>query len=328
MKVGIIGFGSIARRHLGNIRKICRDARIVVCRLHSQNSEPIEQADEVVFGWEELAARQPDVAFITGPAPMHIDAGLAMARCGADIFMEKPLSDSLDNAAALAQACEQAGRVLMLGYNLRFHEPLRLMRQQVIEGAIGRILYARAEVGQFLPDWRPHMDYRKSVTARKDLGGGVLLELSHEFDYMRWMLGEFRSVWASVARLGDLEVDVEDIAEVVLNGRKGEVVSIHLDMLQRSGGRTCQIHGTEGSLVWKSSTQTVEHYSAETRAWTTICAPAENDRNPAYVSELRHFFDCVQSRSKPLVGFEDGIKALEIVDAARQSSHERREVLL
>jgi predicted dehydrogenase len=325
MRVGVIGFGSIARRHVANIRKVRPDANIVVCRMHSRQIETPEHADEVVFGLEELAKREPDTAFITGPATTHIETGLAMVRCGADIFMEKPLSDSLEGTAELARLCEEARTVFMMGYTLRFHEPLQILRQQLIEGAVGRVLYARAEVGQYLPDWRPHMDYRQSVSARSDLGGGVLLELSHEFDYVRWMLGDFRSVWARSAQIGDLEIDVEDIAEVFLVGCHGEFVSVHLDMLQRSGGRSCHIHGTDGSLVWKSSTQTVESYSAKEGNWKTIYGAREFDRNSMFICEIEHFFNCVESRSKPTVGYEDGRRALEIVEAARKSSQEGRE---
>jgi len=328
VKVGLIGFGSIARRHLANIRQLRGDAHIVVCRMHSRQSVPPELADEVVFDLEELAKRQPDVAFITGPAPTHVETGLAMARCGADIFIEKPLSDSLEGTAELAQVCEDAGRIFMLGYTMRFHEPLRLLRQNLLDGAIGRVLCVRAEVGQYLPEWRPHMDYRESVTARKALGGGVLLELSHEFDYLRWILGDFQSVWSRIARLGDLEIDVEDIAEVLLTGSHGELVSVHLDMLRRSGERTCHIHGTEGSLVWRSSTQTVECYSAKEGGWRTVYAAGEFDRNSMFIAEIQHFFDCVERRTKPVVGYEDGRRALEIIVAARKSSQERRELSL
>jgi predicted dehydrogenase len=209
----------------------------------------------------------------------------------------------------------------MVGYTLRFHEPLQVLRDSVRSGVIGRILYARAEVGQYLPDWRPHLlDYRQSVTARKELGGGVLLELSHEFDYLRWILGDFRSAWGRVDRIGDLDIDVEDIAEVVLTGQNGEMISVHLDMLQRAGSRSCQIHGTEGSLMWKSSSQSIEQYVAKERVWRTVLAMPNFDRNGMYLHEIQHFFRCVETRQEPQIGYLDGRRALEVVAAVKRSS--------
>jgi predicted dehydrogenase len=125
-------------------------------------------------------------------------------------------------------------------------------------------------------------------------------------------LGDFTSVWGLAARIGDLEIDVEDTAELILTGPNREIVSVHLDMLQRSGGRTCQIHGTEGSLVWKSSSQSVQRYRARDGGWQEIFSPRAFDGNEMYIDEIQHFFDCVQSRMTPCVGYEDGKRALKV----------------
>lgn len=319
MRVGIVGFGSIARRHLRNIRRLQHAAHIIVCHLHSRDAALPEGADEVVFGLEELAARKPDVAFVTGPANTHIESCLEMVRCGADLFVEKPLSHSLDQLDQLAEECRKNARILMVGYVLRFHKPIQILKESVARGEIGRVLYARAEVGQYLPDWRPHLgSYRESVTAHKELGGGVLLELSHEIDYLRWILGNFTAVWGLAVRIGDLDIDVEDMAELILKGPNREIVSIHLDMLQRSGGRSCQIHGTEGSLLWKSSSQCVERYRPEDGGWQAVFSPSDLDSNEMYLGEIEHFFDCVESRLAPCVGYEDGKRALKVIDAVKK----------
>jgi predicted dehydrogenase len=329
MRVGIIGFGSIAQRHLKNLRALLPAARIIVCHLHSRETAVPDGADEVVFGLGALAACKPDIALVTGPANTHFECCLEMVRCGADLFVEKPLSDSLENLDQLAEECHKRDRILMVGYVLRFHRPIQILKESVNGGEIGRVLYARAEVGQYLPDWRPHLaDYRQSVTARKDLGGGVLLELSHELDYLRWILGDFKSIWGFSVQIGDLDIDVEDAAELVLTGPNREMVSVHLDMLQRSGGRTCHIHGTEGSLVWKSSSQSVEIYRARDGKWEEILSPHGYDRNGMYMAELQHFLDCVRTRTTPSVGYEDGRMVLRAIEAVRKLSSQESMIAL
>lgn len=329
MRVGIIGFGSIAQRHLKNLRALLPTARIIICHLHSSAAEVPEGADEVVFGLSALAACKPEIAFVTGPANTHIESCLEMARCGADVFVEKPLSHSLDNLDLLSEECRTNGRILMVGYVLRFHRPIQVLKDSVAKGDIGRVLCARAEVGQYLPDWRPHLgDYRKSVTARRELGGGVLLELSHELDYLRWILGDFKAVWGFAAQIGNLDIDVEDVAEMILRGANGEMISVHLDMLQRSGGRSCHIHGTDGSLMWKSSSQSVERYRASDGKWEEIFSPGDFERNDMYVAEIEHFLDCVRNRRAPCVGYQDGKLALQAIEAVRRLSGQESMIAL
>ncbi|MGA8146599.1 MAG: Gfo/Idh/MocA family oxidoreductase [Gallionellaceae bacterium] len=328
MRIGIVGFGSIARRHLQNIRLLKPKARIVVCHLYSRGRETPAEADETVYGLESLAAKKPEVAFLTGPATTHLLSGLAMLACGADIFVEKPIAHTLEGLDQLEAACQQADRLLMLGYNLRFHRPLQVLKDIVESGKIGRVQSARLEVGQYLPDWRPHLDYRQSVTARRELGGGVLLEISHEIDYLRWILGDFSAVWGRVERLGDLEIDVEDTAEMILTGQNRAAISLHLDMLQRSSRRVFQIHGSEGSLIWKYGEPGIKLYLAQEGAWQEIAVQSGIERNDMYVAELQHFFECVESRRQPCIGYKDGHRVLEVIAAVRRSSQDGCEVAL
>ena len=158
------------------------------------------------------------------------------------------------------------------------------------------------------------------------LGGGALMELCHEIDYVRWLVGEVLEVFARVGRVSDLEIDVDDIAELILEFETGAIGNIHLDMVQRAPTRTCRLIGTEGTLTWDGLTDWVAHYSSATRTWTDLFPAAAQDRNEMYVAELRHFLDCVRSGTTPLVDGIDGRRVLEIALAARQSSSERRAI--
>ena len=115
---------------------------------------------------------------------------------------------------------------------------------------IGQILHISVESGSYLPDWRPKQDYLKSVSARKELGGGVLLELSHELDYIRWLFGPIGSLTAVLHNSDTLGIEVEDGADIILKNTKGLPISVHLDFNSRSSRRRCIARCSEGDITW------------------------------------------------------------------------------
>lgn len=331
MRALIVGLGSIGRRHLRNLRNLDPSAHITVWHLHSKLTDDLgalPEADARVFDEAKALASKPDVAIISCPANLHIKTSLSLAERGVHLFIEKPLSNALDGIDALEHLSAQRSLVVMVGYNFRFYAPLQIMRQALATGAIGRVLFIRAEVGQYLPDWRPTQDYRLTVSARKELGGGVLLELSHELDYVTWLNGDVKTVSAQVDLFGDLDIDVEDTAEIILRFRNGALGSIHLDMLQRSASRTCCIVGTEGTLAWDAMSNRVQRFSATKKIWEDLHPETSMDRNQMYVAELRHFLECVRENKAPAIGLSDGKRVLQIALAARRSSEEGRVVNL
>jgi predicted dehydrogenase len=327
----IVGLGSIGRRHLANLRLLVPDAFITVCHQHSRPADgPVcaGVADSEVFSLEAALETRPHVALITGPASGHVATARSLAAAGVHLLVEKPLAVSLDGVEPLIEQCRQRELVLLVGYNFRFAGSLQEVKRAVDDARVGRVLSVRAEVGQYLPDWRPGIDYRRSVSASSSLGGGALLELSHEIDYVRWLAGDISDVTALTGRLSDLDMDVEDTAEILLGFTSGAIGSIHLDMIQRAPVRTCRVIGSEGTLLWDGLTHEARHFSAATGMWTNLGPPASADRNEMYVAELRHFLACVRGDATPAVTGEDGRRVLQIALAARQSSLEGRRVTL
>lgn len=330
MRALIVGLGSIGRRHLKNLRRMEPEAIITVCRQNKINREKQEvpEADRVVYDLDEALKDKPDLALICSPAPYHVDAGLALARENVNLFIEKPVSHALEGVDDLIVECRGRGVVLAVGYNFRFDGRLQIMRQALLEGRIGRILAVRAEVGSYLPDWRPGRDYKESVSARRDLGGGVVLELSHELDYVRWLVGEVTAVSARTARLSDLGIDVEDTAEIILEFNQGAIGSVHLDMVQRTPTRICRVVGSDGVLIWDGINHSVRLFSAASKTWSDLHKAESIDRNEMYEKELRHFLDCVAGRSMPIVSGEDSRRVLEIALAVKRSSQEQKVVAI
>jgi predicted dehydrogenase len=331
LRVLLVGLGSIGKRHLSNIKTIDPNAIITVWHLHSKKQElglKIESVTDVVYSFEDAIRKKPDVAFITCPSSHHISIATMLAKEGIDLFIEKPLSSNLSGVENFLHIGKKQKIVIMVGYNLRFHRPIQLLKQKISDGAIGNLIGIRAEVGQYLPDWRPGRDYRQSVSACKELGGGAVLELSHELDYARWFFGEVKSVSAQVDRLGDLDIDVEDTADIILKFSNNAIGSIHLDMVQRSPTRCCHVVGSEGTLKWDGMTDLVTQFSTKTNKWSVLHPAEKIDRNEMYLTEIQHFFECVNTRKEPLIGGYEGKRVLEIALAALESSKEQRSVII
>lgn len=318
-RVLIVGLGSIGRRHLACLREVLPDARATVWRRPGGDAVP-EAA--TVHSLEEALATRPQAAILANPAPQHVGAALALARAGVHLLVEKPLSDRPEGVPELIEECRRRRLVLQVGYCLRFDPSLAALRQALRDGAIGRLLHLKAEVGQYLPDWRPGTDYREGVSARAELGGGALLELSHEIDSLRWLAGEATAVTARLGHQGGLEMDAEDSADLLLDFAGGISGTIHMDMLQRTPVRTCKAVGTTGTLLWDGLAREARTYRVRDGkgGWEVLYAAKDSTPDTKYLAQLRHFLDCVAKGGHPLVSGEDGFAVLKIVAAARRSA--------
>lgn len=318
----IVSLGSIGRRHLANLRQLCPHAQIGVLRTHTTDKDaavPVG-ADYQFFSIDEALAFVPSAAIVAGPASIHLELARPLAAAGIALLIEKPVANTTEGLATLLKACARDGVPVLIGYNLRFLPSLVECKRLIDAGTVGRVLGVRAEVGQYLPDWRPGARYQDGVSARQALGGGALLELSHEIDYLYWMFGMPERVSARGGRYGDLEINVEDMVELCLEYQKpARLVSIHLDFLQRSPTRTCKFIGDKGTLVWNGITDQIELFSVDEGTWRQIDGHTQPDRNAMYVNELRHFLSCARKQVAPLCDGAQGYDVLEIAMAAKAS---------
>jgi len=328
LKYLIAGLGSIGRRHLENLRILDPEGEITIWHTHSPKRAGLAGGVREVFSFEDAIRQKPDIAILATPASTHIPLAQKLAGAGIDIFIEKPVSSTHEGLAELRQIQDANGILIMVGYNLRFHPPLGVLKQCLNEGKIGRLLSIRVEVGQYLPEWRPGTDYRTSVSAKTELGGGAILELSHEIDYARWLAGDVTTVMSMAERVSDLEIDGEDLAEIILRFSSGALGSIHLDMVQRSPSRSCKMVGTLGTAIWDGMSDSVQVFTTETRQWTEVNPAGKQDRNQMYLDELDHFLTCCRTRKDPTISLTDGARALEIALAVLESSRTKRSVSL
>lgn len=322
-RVLIAGLGSIGARHARVVRKRLPGARIAVLRRTCEEDLPAG-FDECFSTSADALEFRPDAAVIAGPATTHVQVALPFAKAGVHLLIEKPIADKVAGVCEVLEAARISGSTVATGYNLRFLPSLERFRSLILGGAVGRVLSVRADVGQYLPSWRPGIDYRRTVSASASLGGGVLLELSHELDYLRWIFGEVRWVSSVLRHSSSLEIDVEDMASMIMGvgSRKNEsdvVVTLTMDFCRRETTRCCTVTGEAGSARWDGIAGTVELFEPNGGRWRTEFEQIV-ERDATYTAEWDDFLDAVESGRVPRVSGEDGLATLRVAEAARESS--------
>lgn len=329
MLILVVGCGSIGKRHIRNLKAL-KVGEIIV---HDAKPDRCREAEEQ-FGiktfssLDEALAQKPDVALICTPTSLHISPALSAARSGCHLFIEKPLSHSLDDVHELLEIVAQKSLTTLVGCNMRFHPGIVKTKRLLESNTIGKVVCARVQAGQYLPDWHPWEDYRQGYSARESLGGGVILDGIHEIDYITWFLGEVSQVFCFSGKLSSLEIDTEDTAEILLQFRSGAIAEVHLDYIQRFYGRSCQIIGEEGTILWDFNERRVKSCSSGSRTWQVFPDRPDYDINEMYEDEMKHFVQCVEGKAKPIQDINSGKEVLEIALAAKQSAKTGKAVSL
>ncbi len=320
----VIGFGSIGKRHIKNLLALgAKDLLVYDTRQDRLTEARSELNLDTVESLDHAWKKEPEVVLITTPTSSHVSLALQAAHHNSHLFIEKPLSDRLEGTNELIEVVRRQNLISLIGCNMRFHPGILAVRSLLIDGAIGRVVTARAEVGYYLPEWHPWEDYRDSYSARRDLGGGVILDSIHEIDYLRWMFGEVESVACFAAKLSKLEIETEDTAAILLRFSSNVIGEVHMDYIQRPYSRTCEVIGDQGKINWDFETG-VRVYSATTKSWKTITTPPNWQTNQMYLEEMKHFLRCLAGEEKPALDVFDGRRVLEIALAAKNSAESGR----
>lgn len=326
MKVLIIGCGSIGRRHISNIRTLFKereDVDILAYRTFIRSghlNENFFRNNNVrqFSSLTEALSKKPDVTFITNPTSLHVPFAIKAARAGSHLFIEKPLSHNLKGINELEHLVAQKKLITYIGFNLRFFPILSEVRRIIKKKEIGRIISIRAEVGQYLPSWHPNENYRTGYSANRSLGGGVILDLIHEIDYTRWLLGEeIKEVFCYGGKYSSLNIDTEDIAEILMKS-KSSVVSIHLDYLQSPMFRQCKIIGDKKTIIIDVPANFAKVH-APSGSFVEISPGSFFEKNISFLDEIRYFFECVEENTPTDIDIREGAKILKIALAAKES---------
>lgn len=321
----IAGLGSAGKRHLSSLLSLgLRDILLLRTR-----PEPIREAPDlpVFTRLEDALAARPDLVVVSTPTSAHLEVAVPAAEAGCHLLIEKPLSHTWQGVENLLAIARRRRIVGLVGFDLRFDPGLRRIKTLLAAGTIGRITSLQAAVGQYLPDWHPWEDYRRGVSARIETGGGVLLDLIHELDYVPWLVGPVTEIACLSGKVSRLEIETEDTAEILLRFENGAIGSLHLDYVQRAPHRSCRLIGEEGTIVWDYFAQTVTWYTAACGQWQSFAYP-DHQRNDRFLAEVTHFLACVEGREQPETDLATGSRSLQLVLAAKESSRLKKVVTL
>jgi predicted dehydrogenase len=275
-------------------------------------------------------ALKPDAVIVANPTALHLAVAIPAAEAGCALLLEKPISGSLERVDVLRDAVNKSGSRVLVGFQFRFHPTLNKARELIQSGALGKILTAHVHWGEYLPNWHPWEDYRKTYAARAELGGGVVVTLTHPLDYMRWLLGEVESLWSFNGHLSPLELDVEDVAEIGLRFANGAVGGVHVNYVQRPPVHRVEVVGTQGTLRWDNADGMLTHYQmpAEFGTWSAQppapvmkqhALPEGFERNVLFMDEMKHFISVARGEAQSMCSLDDGIAALKLAQGIYES---------
>ena len=220
LKVLVIGYGSIGQRH----------AKVLIelgCRIAVMSHRSIAFVPSYSELSEALSAWQPDYVVVANRTGEHFQTVEALAQhCfRGSVLIEKPLFEQP------AEMPEHNFSQVTVGYNLRCNPLLKQLKSFLVDA--GTILTTHVYVGSYLPHWRPDVDYRKSYSAKKKEGGGVLRDLSHELDYVGWLFGKWQKLTSHGGHFSKLETDTEDAFSLIMETEQCPLVTIHMNYLDR-----------------------------------------------------------------------------------------------
>lgn len=269
MKVGIIGLGSIARKHIAALRSI--DPYTQFWALRHRPGSPVTPGISDLYTLPDLVAVRPDFIIISNPTAAHYETINALASSGIPLFIEKPVFDSITHPLPQVQG------MTYVACNLRFLDSLRWVKQHLTNRSINEV---NVYCGSYLPEWRPQApDWRKIYSANRDMGGGVHIDLIHEIDYVYWLFGAPQKVHKTFRNVSSLQIDAWDYANYCLE-YPTFAVSIVLNYYRRDYRRTLEIllddatwqvdlakntvcNLTTGQLLFESQQRFPETYEAQ-----------------------------------------------------------------
>lgn len=257
MKILFCGLGSIGQKHLQNLVQILQDKELdsTIDALRFTDGPLLDDVSSalanVYKSYEDLPGGY-DIAFVTNPTAMHVETIRKLKGKAANLYIEKPVFAHTD--VDLDELGFNKG-VHYVACPLRHHPVIRRIKELTL-------LYSPSAVrvicSSYLPDWRPNTDYRTIYSARRELGGGVTLDLIHEWDYLSWLFGLPQQVRGFAGHLSDLEIDSDDVA-VYIAQYPGMVLTMHLDYIGQPSQRSVELFTSKGTIlgdIWSNTVTT------------------------------------------------------------------------
>ncbi len=311
MKILIVGCGSIGQRHIENLQKISSDNFIEVFDKDQSKLEKLKIKNIQIAKEDSIDQIKYDCVIICTPPITHVSLAIRALNANSNVFIEKPLSNNLEKLDELIKIKNQNGLLVFVGYSFRFNKGLNFIKNAISTKEYGKILHASAYFGQYLPDWRPNQDFKESYTLKKEMGGGIILDSSHELDYLTWIFGKPESILANFVLTDILPSNSEAICDVILKFSENILGTIHIDFVRRKYKRTLEILTENAILEWSLEENTVTIFESKSNSSRIIST--DETINDMYVEELKHVINCIKlHKNSDIIGLENGISSMDL----------------
>ncbi len=329
-RILVSGAGSIGSRHVRNLLSLGFGDISVYDPSEERLSRLVKECSRIQIHTDYDAALrgQYDAAFIASPNRFHIGQATDLAHRGCHLFIEKPLSHTMEGVDGLSDLLRRKNLISLVACNRRFQPAVRQTREAVSEGELGRILNYRIQCASYFPEWRPGADYRENYGASKEQGGGVILDMIHELDIARWIFGDVEEVTAVAGKRSDLDINVEDTAEIILRHSSGVLGQLGFSYATHGNIRSYHVAGAKGTLEWDFHTKAVRIFEAESKQWKTHAEFRDLDFNTPYLDMLKHFFACIETKTPSFQSVGEAKEALRLALAAKESAETEKKVAL
>lgn len=328
-----IGLGSAGQRHLRNILRLYKDEVQISAYRTSKNQDVYNDSLKVIPGkrlddaypisvfhdYDEALLAGQDIVWITNPNLMHIQTAIKAAESGAALFIEKPLSSSMEGVNKLQSVVRKNKNFVYIGFQNRFNPAIKDIKRIVSQGTYGRLMDVYVEVGELVTSMHHYQDYRTMVETRSDMGGGVIMCQIHEIDYLYYLFGMPKEIYSVGGQYSSLEMDVEDTVTTLMRYDYGVgefPVVLHQDYSQFPPKRKGRIVFEKGRVEFDLLLPEVRIDAGSLHRGITY---HEFQRNDMFLEEDRRFVEDWREHRKSFVPLEDGIASLRIGLAIKQS---------
>ena len=332
MKALVVGLGSIGVRHLNNLHTLgIRELAAVRTRNLPPPAEIIPK-DIAIFQDLDLALSQKfDLVVVANPTSLHLETLIKALKAGSHVYVEKPIAHEKRQLPELTRYITGYptlnGPKVLVGCQLRMHLGLQKIEEWIKQDKLGKIYSVQVDLGEYLPDWHPWEDYRQSYAARADQGGGVILTLIHELDYLHWLFGKPKSVFAIGGQRTSLEVTAEDTALITFETERNICVQLRMDYWRKPPVRHMNIVAEKGIVDWDYPAR-LTTLKQNGRIVDEIELPPTWDRNELFLAMMQEFIEALPRESTPRVTLRDGIDVLNTALAAKKSLQTHQQISL
>ena len=301
LKICFFGMGSIGKRHLKNLVKILKerklDFEIDVVKRKKEVDEEVRFYIKSIYSIKDFIPTFYDIVFIVNDTSAHIETLNLMKNYSNNFFIEKPLSINISKI----NIDDYKGKKIYIACPMRYSNVIEYLKKEI---DFSKVYSIRALCSSYLPDWRPTIDYRNNYSAKKELGGGVTLDLIHEWDYLTYLLGFPEKIFNLRKKVSHLEISSDDVS-VYIAEYKDKLVELHLDYFGRVPTRKIELFLKEGTVTGDFIKNTV---ILENNKEVDLSDDVDD-----YIKEMNNFLDIIFKGKVNFNNLEYAYKVLKLI---------------